>query len=326
MKKRILSLVLALALLLALLPAGVLAATPVTVQIGGIALEDGKYLPSHGSSLSDTEPVGCGYAVLNGDVLTLCDFVWEGTVYDAGDEILEDVDAEAHKQAINISGNAVLNLVGSSTVITGSYTAVSSDSDLTVTGQGNLRIFGKFNALIAENFVMESGTLFASSSLGGNGIVVKDNVTFIGGDLIIDADYGFYSFDYDNYDDPVITAAPADGTTVTVRYGFRDEEVLCREYSEAGTLDIRSNGSMYQRFWFTDGSDEEWPDMPAAPYDLLVAGVYVTKENCGDVLGDGTVRFDPTTCTLTLDRADLCYKGRVIYASGMDLTVKGENE
>ena len=36
-------------------------------------------------------------------------------------------------------------------------------------------------------------------------------------------------------------------------------------------------------------------------YELWVAGEQVTSDNLNDVLGDGTVSFDPTTNTLTLN-------------------------
>lgn len=44
----------------------------------------------------------------------------------------------------------------------------------------------------------------------------------------------------------------------------------------------------------------------------------VTSQNCTDVLGDGTVSYDPKTKTLTLKNADLSS----IWAHGVDLTLK----
>ena len=51
-------------------------------------------------------------------------------------------------------------------------------------------------------------------------------------------------------------------------------------------------------------------EAPATDYDITIAdkddsgatvGVLITEENCADVLGDGTVSYDPTTNTLTLN-------------------------
>lgn len=44
-------------------------------------------------------------------------------------------------------------------------------------------------------------------------------------------------------------------------------------------------------------------------YDLWVAGKQVTKTNQNDVLGNGTVAYDPNTHTLTLKQADLTLSG-----------------
>lgn len=48
------------------------------------------------------------------------------------------------------------------------------------------------------------------------------------------------------------------------------------------------------------------PDQPESEnYDLWVAGTQVTKSNQSDVLGDGTVSYDPAVHTLTLNNAHL---------------------
>ena len=48
------------------------------------------------------------------------------------------------------------------------------------------------------------------------------------------------------------------------------------------------------------------PDQPESEnYDLWVAGMQVTKSNQSNVLGDGTVSYDPATHTLTLNNAHL---------------------
>ncbi len=40
-------------------------------------------------------------------------------------------------------------------------------------------------------------------------------------------------------------------------------------------------------------------------YDLYLGYTQITSENAGDVLGDGTISYDPDTCTLMLDNAKL---------------------
>ena len=62
-------------------------------------------------------------------------------------------------------------------------------------------------------------------------------------------------------------------------------------------------------------------------YPVWVAGVRVSEENKNDVLGDGKVRYEPSTATLTLNGAKLSAfeseTGAVILAKDLELTVKG---
>ena len=86
-------------------------------------------------------------------------------------------------------------------------------------------------------------------------------------------------------------------------------------------------------------------EAPATDYGITIAkkngtetvGVLITPENCTDVLGDGTVSYDPTTNTLTLnnyvyngvgaDDGDIGYYGLVadIPAEGLTIVLVGEN-
>ena len=63
----------------------------------------------------------------------------------------------------------------------------------------------------------------------------------------------------------------------------------------------------------------------ADTYPVWVGDTQVSESNKGDVLGDGTVRYDPETATLTLnDFAGVASTTRpAIYATGIDLTVAG---
>ena len=57
---------------------------------------------------------------------------------------------------------------------------------------------------------------------------------------------------------------------------------------------------------------------------LEVAGIKVTEENAADILGDGSAKFDPETCTLTLTDAGIANDaGYGIYAENMDLIIHG---
>ena len=89
MKKRITSFILMLTLLLGLIPIVALPAAAATsfpydssipneaVYVGGVKMEDGKYLPAGVSFLVDEKPEG-GYAHLNGNTLTLYNYEYSG--------------------------------------------------------------------------------------------------------------------------------------------------------------------------------------------------------------------------------------------------------
>ena len=77
------------------------------------------------------------------------------------------------------------------------------------------------------------------------------------------------------------------------------------------TLDSLTNGQTYDIYVSAvnnigqGAASTTSVSIPRIPYDLLVGGVTVTEENMDDVLGDGTVSFDPAAHTLTLNNANI---------------------
>lgn len=79
-------------------------------------------------------------------------------------------------------------------------------------------------------------------------------------------------------------------------------------------IDVNEN---FENFTAAIGRNQDYleltdvdPDQPESEnYDLWVAGTQVTKINQSDVLGDGTVSYDPAAHTLTLNDADLTLDG-----------------
>ena len=74
---------------------------------------------------------------------------------------------------------------------------------------------------------------------------------------------------------------------------------------------------------------DEWVTIQyTETYDITVAGIVITNHNTDDVLGDGTVSFDPETNTLTLDNANIDTTEDIgLLAKRVDLKVNliGEN-
>ena len=66
----------------------------------------------------------------------------------------------------------------------------------------------------------------------------------------------------------------------------------------------------------------QWAD----PYKVWVGETRVTSINKDDVLGDGKVSYDPSTCTLHFDGVESIsglHNSTLVYAEGMDLTLTG---
>ena len=94
------------------------------------------------------------------------------------------------------------------------------------------------------------------------------------------------------------------------RFWYRTDENGA--YTE---INVKEN---YENFTAAIGQNQDYleltdvdPDQPESEtYDLWVAGTQVTETNQNDVLEDGrSVKFDPTTNTLTLNDADLTLDG-----------------
>ena len=89
------------------------------------------------------------------------------------------------------------------------------------------------------------------------------------------------------------------------RFWYRTDENGA--YTE---INVKEN---YENFTAAIGQNQDYleltdvdPDQPESEtYDLWVAGKQVTKTNQNDVLGNGTVAYDPDTHTLTLNNAHL---------------------
>lgn len=93
------------------------------------------------------------------------------------------------------------------------------------------------------------------------------------------------------------------------RFWYRTDENGA--YTE---INVKEN---YENFTAAIGQNQDYLELTdvdpyqqeSDTYDLWVAGTQVTKTNQSNVLGDGTVSYDPDTHTLTLNDADLTLSG-----------------
>ena len=107
-------------------------------------------------------------------------------------------------------------------------------------------------------------------------------------------------------------------TSLTLNDGLRIETPAGAQYVDGEIKD--ADGNVIKDEWVTIQYTEA--------YDITVAGIGITNHNMDDVLGDGTVSFDPETNTLKLDNVNIdTTKDIGLLAKRADLKVNliGEN-
>ena len=189
-------------------------------------------------------------------------------------------------------------------------TTIASDTEITLKGfqtgigWGSVQIDGKVKITNAECGIANFTTMNHGSELEihADRYIGKDCLlTYNGGHLLM------------------IVAENGDGNNIVQgrlsignvsRFWYRTDENGA--YTE---INVKEN---YENFTAAIGQNQDYleltdvdPDQPESEtYALLVAGKQVTETNQNDVLEDGgSVKFDPTTNTLTLNDADLTLDG-----------------
>lgn len=193
---------------------------------------------------------------------------------------------------------------------TNDKTTIASDTRITLKGfqtgigWGSVQIDGKVKITNTAYGIANSTTVNPGSELEihADRYIGKDCLlTYNGGHLLM------------------IVAENGDGNNIVQgrlsignvsRFWYRTDENGA--YTE---INVKEN---YENFTAAIGQNQDYleltdvdPDQPESEtYDLWVAGKQVTKSNQSDVLEDGgSVKFDPTTNTLTLNDADFTLDG-----------------
>ena len=202
---------------------------------------------------------------------------------------------------------------------TNDKTTIASDTRITLKGfqtgigWGSVQIDGKVKISSAACGIANSTTVNPGSELEihADRYIGKDCLlTYNGGHLLM------------------IVAENGDGNNIVQgrlsignvsRFWYRTDENGA--YTE---INVKEN---YENFTAAIGQNQDYleltdvdPDQPESEtYALLVAGKQVTETNQNDVLEDGgSVKFDPTTNTLTLNDADLTLDGAAGVSSCID--------
>ena len=190
-------------------------------------------------------------------------------------------------------------------------TTIASDTEITLKGfqtgigWGSVQIDGKVKITNAECGIANSTTMNPGSELEihADRYIGKDCLlTYNGGHLLM------------------IVAENGDGNNIVqgrLSIGNDVSKFWYRTGADDAYTEINVNEN-FENFTAAIGRNQDYleltdvdPDQPESEtYNLWVAGTQVTKSNQNDVLEDGgSVKFDPTTNTLTLNDADLTLDG-----------------
>lgn len=200
------------------------------------------------------------------------------------------------------AGNQSKGILGA----TNDKTTIASDTRITLKGfqtgigWGSVQIDGKVKITNAECGIANSTTMNPGSELEIHAqqyIGEQGHLTYNGGHLLLNV------------------------TTIGMDFGLRElgigEDVSrfwYRTDDDAGYTEIDTSvQEKLDSFFEVKETNHAYleltdvnPDQPESEnYDLWVAGTQVTKSNQSNVLGDGTVSYDPATHTLTLNNAHL---------------------
>lgn len=209
------------------------------------------------------------------------------------------------------AGNQSKGILGA----TNDKTTIASDTRITLKGfqtgigGGNVQIDGTMNITGAQFQGATYGIANSTTVNPGSELEIHAD-RYIGKDCLLTYNGGHLL---------MIVAENGDGNNIVQgrlsignvsRFWYRTDENGA--YTE---INVKEN---YENFTAAIGQNQDYleltdvdPDQPESEtYALLVAGKQVTETNQNDVLEDGgSVKFDPTTNTLTLNDADLTLDG-----------------
>ncbi len=371
MKKRFLSLLLCLALVICAVPGIVFAAGNATaVSIDNITLDStAPYLVQGANDPSTTAPVTNGYAYFDASTgtLTLNNYTRNITT------------SEVHGITAS-SGSLIINLVGENaiTVDAPSTSGIQLDSaDLTFLGDGSLNIsasqgytpiqvggtltFGSaslatdftgtvtvstnsshaFSAIQCTSLAMYSGNVTAThSGSSGKGIGVTGNSLTVNGGVLtangtqngIYQDNNYAKFIVNNGTvNANVTGANAtafifagnlaDGDRFVIADTATVTATATGANSKACNLKPKVNGT------HSDATiTPNWSTDPTVYVDIWVNDININSNTAANVLGDGTVKYDAATNTLTLNGCNFSGRNQFLHTK-KDLTIhlKGSN-
>ena len=219
------------------------------------------------------------------DVLGNGTVVFQEPAYDGGPGtlLLTNANIEAGSEAgINAGKTLYIKLEGENTINSTTYGIASKYCY--IQGPGSLYVNGKYgiDAHLSKLFISDDAKVTAE---GSTQYAINGQETTISGEnTVVRMKCG-----------PDARGTFKASTSLTLNDGLRIDEPAGAQYVDGEIKD--ADGNVIKDEWVTIQYTED--------YGITVAGTQVTNRNMADVLGDGTISYDPETLTLTLTDANI---------------------
>ncbi|MBR3858103.1 MAG: hypothetical protein IKM68_09025 [Bacteroidaceae bacterium] len=201
----------------------------------------------------------------------------------AGTITLNNANIEAGSEAgINAGKTLYIKLEGENTINSTTYGIASKYCY--IQGPGSLYVNGKYgiDAHLSKLFISDDAKVTAE---GSTQYAINGQETTISGEnTVVRMKCG-----------PDARGTFKASTSLTLNDGLRIDEPAGAQYVDGEIKD--ADGNVIKDEWVTIQYTED--------YGITVAGIKVTNHNNEDVLGDGTISYDPETLTLTLTDANI---------------------
>ncbi len=201
----------------------------------------------------------------------------------AGTLVLTNANIEAGSEAgINAGKTLYIKLEGENTINSTTYGIASKYCY--IQGPGSLYVNGKYgiDAHLSKLFISDDAKVTAE---GSTQYAINGQETTISGEnTVVRMKCG-----------PEARGTFRASTSLTLNDGLKIDTPESAQYVDGEIKD--ASGNVIKDEWVTI--------QYTADYGIKVAGTQVTNHNMADVLGDGTINYDPETLTLTLTDASI---------------------
>ena len=256
MKKRLLSLLLALVMLVGMIPATTLTASAesnYSVWVGGVKMTSGTYLAVGATATQTTKPSG-GYAYYEDGTLTLNNYSYEGEGRAIGGDqgyIFYAIVYAEHDLTVELVGT---NTLAQTEIV--SDVIYVHDADLTIDGNGKLIGTSPWRCLCAYGDLTINGGTIAVTSEYQSIMSSWGNVTINGGDII--AETTLTGFCIDAHNDLTINGGNVTAISVNSYAGYgrsitiaKDLHILASTTADGELVEYSGNISFCKKIVIT---------------------------------------------------------------------------